>query len=40
MTPDGIAVGLQVGILPGRPRAVLITPVETVCKLYQVATAA
>lgn len=39
MTLDGVAVGLQVGVVRHDPRFAFLTPFETVCRLFDVAVA-
>lgn len=39
-TGDGLAAGLQIGILTGRPYAAIVTPFETLCQLFGVRAAA
>ena len=39
MTLNGVAVGLQVGVLRHRPRYVILTPFQTICSLFGVAIA-
>lgn len=39
VTKDGIAVGLQVGIIPRAPGAILITPIASICQLFDVVVA-
>jgi hypothetical protein len=37
---DGTAIGLQIGILSGRPHQAIVTPFETLCQLFAVRAAA
>ena len=39
MTDDGVAVGLQVGVIRSRPHYVIVTPFETICTLFKAAIA-
>ncbi|WP_317054707.1 hypothetical protein [Roseovarius rhodophyticola] len=39
-TPDGVAVGLQIGVLATCPDRTIITPFTTICDLFEVRTAA